>query len=262
MNQKYLQGRSSDMSEFHDAVFFEATPENITAFLMQHQSASTAAIETTDEHPFLTAKMGYIDVCPDQEYLVQKLLPIYSAAQMGEATVPPLNAVAEELALAENSPRPDWNYLRWEGYSDKKYQAICRGEGLMEMPWYGMTASLELQVHSYYDASKLALMLVDWSEGEPEPWGDLTVNLGISTEKDCAFVNVNDLGEGILSWIEKNGLGKPTGRSQGNGFAVYPEYRFDPKRLLELDDHGYQQHSQRYDVANRPQERKKGSQER
>ena len=37
MNQKYLQGLSSNMESPNEAVFFEATPENITAFLMQHQ---------------------------------------------------------------------------------------------------------------------------------------------------------------------------------------------------------------------------------
>lgn len=26
---------------------------------------------------------GFIDVCPDQEYLVQRLLPIYSKVQLG-----------------------------------------------------------------------------------------------------------------------------------------------------------------------------------
>lgn len=39
MNQKYLQGLSSNMESPNEAVFFEATPENITAFLMQHQWA-------------------------------------------------------------------------------------------------------------------------------------------------------------------------------------------------------------------------------
>lgn len=32
MNQKYLQGLSSNMESPNEAVFFEATPENITAF--------------------------------------------------------------------------------------------------------------------------------------------------------------------------------------------------------------------------------------
>ena len=34
MNQKYLQGLSSNMESPNEAVFSEATPENITAFLM------------------------------------------------------------------------------------------------------------------------------------------------------------------------------------------------------------------------------------
>ena len=34
MNQKYLQGISSDMSSIEEAIFFEVIPENIIAFLM------------------------------------------------------------------------------------------------------------------------------------------------------------------------------------------------------------------------------------
>ena len=262
MNQKYLKAASSDMSGPSDAVYFEATAENIVAFLAQHPWAEKAAVVTTDERALLTTRLGFIDVCPDQKFLSEQLLPIYSRIQMGKIPVPPLKTVAEETALAEKCPQPDWNYLRWEGYSDRKFQAVLSGEGLLKLPWYGETVSLELQVRSYYSASRLALLLVDWSGGEPEPWGDLTVNLGVFTEKNCAFVDVNDMGESILPWIEKNGLGKPTGRSQSSGFVTYPEYRFDPKRLLELDDYGYQEHSRRYDIAHIPQHRKKDGQER
>lgn len=263
MNQKYLQGLSSNMGSLSEAVFFEATPENISAFLMGHQSAQTAAVGTTDDRTFLTAKMGFIDVCPDQEYLVRRLLPIYSKVQLGSLPTPSLKTVSREAALAEGCPRPDWNYLRWAGYSDKKYHSILNGEALLELQWYGETVSLELQVRSYYNAGKLALQLADWSDGEPEDWADLTVNLGCSVEKDCAFVDINDLGEEILAWVEKNGLGKPTGRSQRSGFVVYPEYRFDAGRLRELDDYGYQEYSRIFEQANRAQHpRKKDSQER
>lgn len=63
MNQKYLQGLSSNMESPNEAVFFEATPENITAFLMQHQWAQMSAIGTVDDRSFLTARMGLIDTC-------------------------------------------------------------------------------------------------------------------------------------------------------------------------------------------------------
>lgn len=132
MNQKYLQGISSDMDGIEDAVFFEATPENITAFLMQHQWAAISAIGTVDDRSFLTARTGLIDVCPDQEFLAQKLLPVYAGVQMGHAPIPPLKTVSREIALAEKCPLPDWNYLRWNGYSDEKYQALRSGKGLLE----------------------------------------------------------------------------------------------------------------------------------
>lgn len=105
------------MAGASSAVFFEATPENIAAFLMQHQAADLSAIRTTDGRTFLTARLGFIDVCPDQEYLIQKLLPIYSKVQMGIAPVPPLKTVPKSVAASEECPRPDWNYLRWEGCS-------------------------------------------------------------------------------------------------------------------------------------------------
>ena len=239
MNQKYLQGLSSDMRGPGDAVCFEATAENIAAFLLQHQYAQMSAIGTMDDKSFLTTRMGFIDICPDQQYLAEKLLPIYSKAQMGIIPPPQLEIVSREQALAEACPTPDWNYLRWDGYSDRKYQAICSGEGLLELEWEGKKVPLELQVRAYYCGGALALMLADWTSGEPEPWADLTVNLGEPDKKDCAFVDVNKLGQDILPWIEQNGLGRPTGRSQRSGFVVYPEYRFDSERLKELDDEGY-----------------------
>ena len=110
---------------------FEATAENIAAFLLQHQYAQMSAIGTMDDKSFLTAQMGFIDICPDQQYLAEKLLPIYSKAQMEIIPPPQLEIVSREQALAEACPAPDWNYLRWDGYSDRKYQAIRSGEGLL-----------------------------------------------------------------------------------------------------------------------------------
>lgn len=240
MNQKYLQGISSDMENLDSTVFFEATPENISAFLARHRWAEMSAIGTMKDQSFLTAKMGLIDTCPDQEYLAKKILPFYAKVQMGSIHVPKLKTVSKEVALSEKCPRPDWNYLRWDGYSDKKYQDILSGKALLKLFWHEKMALLDLQVCSYYNETKLALKLVDWSQEDPEPWGDLSVNLGIPVEKDCAFIDTNNLGEEILPWIEKTGLGSPTGRTERSGFVVYPEYHFNPGRLKELDDFGYE----------------------
>ena len=150
MNQKYLQGLSSNMESPNEAVFFEATPENITAFLMQHQWAQMSAIGTVDDRSFLTARMGLIDTCPDQAYLLQKLLPIYAKVQMGDIPVPKLKTVPKEIALAEKCPKPDWNYLRWEGYSDKKYQDILSGKALLDINTANMSNEMFLSMMSAF----------------------------------------------------------------------------------------------------------------
>ena len=96
----------------------------------------TSVILTADYRPFLTARMGIIDICPAQSYLSQKLLPVYVEAQMGDI-VPPFHAVPKETAIAEPYPIPDWNYLRWDRYGDRKYQDLCSGKTLLELPWIG-----------------------------------------------------------------------------------------------------------------------------
>ena len=136
MNQKYLQGISSNMEGLDDAVFFEATAENISAFLVQHRLAQMSAIGTVDDKSFLTARMGLIDICPDQEFLTKKLLPVYSKIQLGVIPAPPLETVPKEVALAAECPKPDWNYLRWDGYSDEKYRGIINGSALLKLSHY------------------------------------------------------------------------------------------------------------------------------
>lgn len=103
MNQKYLQGISSDMENLDSAVFFEATPENISAFLAQHRWAHMAAIGTIKDQSFLTARMGLIDTCPDQEYLAKKILPIYAKVQMGDIHAPKLKTVQKRLLFLRNA---------------------------------------------------------------------------------------------------------------------------------------------------------------
>ena len=70
------------MDSPEDAVFFKATPQNIAAFLAAHRWADLTAIGTVDEKTFLTARMGLIDICPDQEYLASKIIPAYAPCLM------------------------------------------------------------------------------------------------------------------------------------------------------------------------------------
>ena len=118
MNQKYLQGLSSNMESPNEAVFFEATPENITAFLMQHQWAQMSAIGTVDDRSFLTARMGLIDTCPDQAYLLQKLLPIYAKVPKNVPSRTGTICAGKDTAIRNirifSAERLFWKCLGWE----------------------------------------------------------------------------------------------------------------------------------------------------
>ena len=138
------------MDSPEDAVFFPATPHNITAFLIAHRWADMTAIGTVDGKTFLTAQMGFIETCPDQEYLASKIIPVYSPCLIDLDKTIELETVPKEVAQSAPCPIPDWNYLRWDGYSDKKYQAIQSGDGLLKLPRDGKTISLDCQVRSYY----------------------------------------------------------------------------------------------------------------
>lgn len=251
MNQKYLLGLSTDNQENESIVYFKATPENIASFLCTNKSSPQCVVYTIEGKPFLTAYKGLIDTIPDQKYLIEQLQPVLIPMQMGETPVSKLDTVSQEVAEAEPCPQPDWNYLRWDGYDDAKYQAIMSGDGLFEWEQFGKIHKIELKVQSYIEESNLAIEMVDWDKQEPEPWGILTVNLDGRREKDCAFIDINNLGDKVLPWLEENGLARPTGRMQQSGYAVYPECRFDASRLQQLDAKGYQVYLERFEKAQR-----------
>ena len=72
-----------------------------------------------------------------------------------------------------------------------------------------------------------------------EPWNVLTVNLNSIRPQNCAFIDTNNNGEDILAWIIRHGLAVPTGTYGRSGFCNYPEYRFRPEILQEIDPDGY-----------------------
>lgn len=103
---------------------------------------------------------------------------------------------------------------------------------------YGTTYKIELKITSYMEGN-LAVTMTSWENGEPEPWNVLTVNLDSVRPQNCAFIDSNNNGEEILAWIIRHGLAVPTGIYARSGYYQYPEYRFRPKRLLEIDLEGY-----------------------
>lgn len=115
MNQKYLKGEYSGGLCSNQSTAFEALPKNIAAFLARGRLSGSAKITTLDDKPFLTALSGIIDICPDQRFLREQLLPVLVPMQMAETPVPILKPIPHEVAEGYKCPLPDWNYLRWRG---------------------------------------------------------------------------------------------------------------------------------------------------
>lgn len=108
---------------------------------------------------------------------------------------------------------------------------------------YGNNYHIQLSIATYQNGN-LAITMENWNSSKPEPWNVLTVNLGISLDKDCAFIDTNNNGNDICAWIIRHGLAVPTGRSATSGFCHYPEYRFRSSKLNEIDSKGYTRYLQ------------------
>lgn len=112
---------------------------------------------------------------------------------------------------------------------------------------YGTLHKIQLSVTTYHNGGGLAIVMTDWTSGEAEPWNVLTVNLDSVCPKDCAYIDTNNNGEEIVIWILLHELAVPTGRYGYSGFCRYPEYRFLPEILQELDPDGYSAYLQGYE---------------
>lgn len=78
---------------------------------------------------------------------------------------------------------------------------------------------------TYQAGNNLALVLEDengWTHSV------LTVNLVNETlsNDNCAFIDINNCGDYVLGWLERNNFGQLTGRHGLSGFCVYPEFEF------------------------------------
>lgn len=88
------------------------------------------------------------------------------------------------------------------------------------------------QKGAYADNGTLALLAM-CAEG---PYAHFTVNLADPALPGCAFVDTNNLGNGVCSFLMDNGIASPTGREQRSGFCTFPEYMFDPDFLDDCDE--------------------------
>jgi hypothetical protein len=101
---------------------------------------------------------------------------------------------------------------------------------------FGKSIPVTFRKSTYLDYNNLYIGLVSWEDGYPEPWGDLTVNLGIPLEPNCSFIDTNNCGDGVIDWLIENNIGIPTGRAARSGFCIYPEIQFNKEFLENIEE--------------------------
>lgn len=96
---------------------------------------------------------------------------------------------------------------------------------------YGKDHPMTFELNRYADNGNLYVGLITHEEGYPEPWQNLTVNLGVKCKENCSFLDTNNNGNEIIAWLESNGIGELTGNYKPSGFCVYPEFKFNMETL-------------------------------
>jgi hypothetical protein len=92
---------------------------------------------------------------------------------------------------------------------------------------------MTFELNNYCENGNLYVGLITHEEGYAEPWQNLTVNLSVKCADDCAFIDTNNNGDEIMTWLVSNKLGKPTGRIKTSGWCVYPEFKFNLDELMK-----------------------------
>ncbi len=108
-----------------------------------------------------------------------------------------------------------------------------------DLEQYGLVHPIQLKVSVYHYGKNIAIQMITHENGYAEPWSNLTVNPDYILPLNCAYIDTNNNGKDIISWVEHHKLATPTGRYGYSGFCKYPEYRFNDTLLQELDPIGY-----------------------
>ena len=98
---------------------------------------------------------------------------------------------------------------------------------------YGSNHPMTFQLANYAENGNLYVGLMTNEEGWAEPWQNLTVNLSVKCADDCAFIDTNNNGDDIITWLVSNNLGKPTGKTRASGWCYYPEFKFNMEEIVK-----------------------------
>lgn len=110
---------------------------------------------------------------------------------------------------------------------------------VLKVRLYGKMRKLEIELNYYQYNRTLYIGLYE----KGEEFDSLTCNLpDAAPGRNCAYINVNHLGEDILEDLEECGFGKRTNRICRSGFVSYPEFQFDEEVLREFMNEEYRQY--------------------
>ena len=97
-NKNYVKGYVYNYKNTYDkVVMFEDTPENIASFIVQHMYNQCVITDLGDN--FIVSSMigGFIDRCPNQEYLINELHPAIIPLQLGEKELLEIEYVKDDF---------------------------------------------------------------------------------------------------------------------------------------------------------------------
>jgi len=160
--------------------------------------------------------------------------PKYGADEISNIIVATQNAIYDEL---NHWFGHNWNdnitkafeYIRKELYSYEKSDYEPEAAFLKFHSKTGEIFMISRVVSVTYPNKNLGIIMLDEYE---QPVGSITVNLpDEKIEKDCGFIDVNNLGEGILEFLDVYNIAKPTGYAAKSGFCEYPLYKFNMSEL-------------------------------
>jgi len=104
---------------------------------------------------------------------------------------------------------------------------------MINLKKYGKNHPITFRLANYAENGNLYVGMITNEEGWPEPWSNLTVNLSVPCQPNCAYIDTNNNGDDVMTWLVSNKLGKPTGKIKASGWCIYPEFEFNMEALMK-----------------------------